>query len=90
MHDCSVATCRDGDIRIGIFNFTEFSITIDQLHDYYFIKDEIARGRVEVCVGGRFGSVCGSDWDDNDASVTCTQLGFSSNGSLINQPFEFL
>ena len=74
------ASCKDSEIRIGLFNFTEFYITINQLDDYYFIKDEIARGRVEVCVGGRFGSVCGTNWDDRDASVTCSQLGFSQYG----------
>ena len=30
----------------------------DRFEDEYFIKGELARGRVEVCVGGRYGSVC--------------------------------
>ena len=74
------ATCKEGDVRLGIGNFIEFYTSIDEYEDYYFIKDELARGRIEVCIGGRYGTVCDNEWDDEDVSVICYQLGFSYFG----------
>ena len=33
-------------------------------------------GRVEVCVDGVWGSVCGSGWTKQAAFVVCKQIGF--------------
>ena len=74
------ASCTEGDIRLGVGNLTEFYASINEQEPYYFIKDELARGRVEVCIEDRYGTICDDHWDNEDASVACSQLGFSRYG----------
>lgn len=78
VHHLLVATsCVEGSVRIvnGIAG------SENELPSYGLIKQEVARGRVEICVNGRYGTVLSDNsWDFADASVVCRQMGFSANG----------
>lgn len=39
-------------------------------------------GRVEVCVELSWTTICDTSWDNLDASVICSQLGFSRYGTV--------
>ena len=41
-------------------------------------------GRVELCVGGRWGTVCGEGWTNEDAGHMCTRLGYPMEGIIKN------
>ncbi|XP_019854464.1 PREDICTED: scavenger receptor cysteine-rich type 1 protein M130-like isoform X2 [Amphimedon queenslandica] len=41
-------------------------------------------GRVEVCVNGVWGSICGQGWSTSDARVVCKQLGYPDTEPYIS------
>lgn len=73
----SAASCSDGDIRVCLGTDRNCVITASE---QYLIDDRLSVGRVEVCLGGRYGTVCDDVWTNEAASVTCGQLGFSRYG----------
>ena len=50
-------------------------------------------GRIEICLDGRFSSICYDHWDGRDAVITCTQLRLDSYGTfyvIISAEYVFL
>lgn len=48
--------------------------------DIRLVRGNERAGSVEVCAGGKYGSVCDDEWDEYDAGVVCKKLGFSPKG----------
>lgn len=49
----------------------------------YLVDDSLRVGRVEICFGGRYGTVCDDVWNFEDASVVCGQLNLSPYGNRV-------
>ena len=61
------------DVSNLYMGLTDYDVT-------YYGKDGLIMGRVEVCMGGHYGTICNTLWDNSEARVVCTQLGLSPYG----------
>ena len=75
----SSGNCIAGTLRLAVNDIYELYGSDDLTEDYYY-KDELSRGRPEICSNGSFSPVCDVSWDLQDASVVCRTLGFSPYG----------
>lgn len=80
---CVLGTCIDGTIRLTLESTYEF-YSDDDISDNYFYKDELIRGRMEVCIDDTFNVICDDTWNIKSASVVCRQLGFSPYGKFVH------
>ena len=60
---------------------------VDDSDSAVLIKDTLSRGRVEICVDNAFHTICENGWNNNDASVLCSELGFSRYGRSYSHYF---
>ena len=65
-------TCADFDLRLGNMIY---SVTDDILAGTSRLT---VGGRVEVCFGGSFYSICDEGWGQEEAQVTCNALNYPS------------
>ena len=40
----------------------------------------LQEGRLELCIGSNWSTVCNDHWGESDSRVVCRQLGYNENG----------
>ena len=52
-----------------------------------FSNDQFS-GRVEICVNGKWGSICDDGWGLNEAHVVCSQFGYTDYGKQTGNALD--
>lgn len=74
------ASCEDYSARVLIGSDVDYYASGAPLEDSYYIGNDLATGRLELCIDGTWRKICQDTWTRQDASVVCYQLGFSRAG----------
>ena len=76
------ATCTEGDVRLIVSHNADDFYNGETMYDSSFYdKNGLRVGRVEVCIGGRYGTICDDEWDNKDALVICRHINYSPYGN---------
>ncbi|XP_072051705.1 scavenger receptor cysteine-rich domain-containing protein DMBT1-like [Amphiura filiformis] len=77
-HEVSLAACAHSEIGVHDCNHLEDAGVICRPKVRVVGGFSPNEGRVEVFMEGTWGTVCNHNWDLNDATVVCRELGFGS------------
>lgn len=77
--DFCAVTCENGYVKL-----------VNSPQQSFFIKDTLSRGRVVICINETFQTICEDGWGHVDASVLCSELGFSAAGKACFSTLKFL